>query len=236
MENMPHKESLVQKNESKGHRERLRKRFLAEPPLLPEYELLELLLGYVILRKDTKPLAKMLLKRFGCLKKALEAPPAELKEMEGFGPSLEVFWTVLRECNARMAEIPVRTEILLDQPEKVVNMARRRLAGCRHEEIWGAFLDNQNKLITWRCVSRGTGSQVFISSREVLGMALEYKATGIILVHNHPGGNAMPSPQDIDLTINLARGAKYLAIRLLDHIIVTDKDHLSMSDKKMFQI
>jgi len=232
---MPPKDKNDSTDSSKGHRERLRKRFLTDPPTLPDYELLELLLGYVLLRKDTKPLAKDLLKRFGSLKSALEAPPAELREQEGFGPALEAFWTVLRECNARTAEIPMKTKIRLDKPEQVVNMARKRLAGYRHEEIWGAFLDNQNCLIAWKCVSRGSGSQVFISSREVLGMALEYKATGIILVHNHPGGNVMPSPQDIDLTRNLARGAEHLAVRLLDHIIVTDEDSLSMNDKKMLQ-
>lgn len=221
---------------STGHRERLRKRFLTNPPALPEYEFLELLLGYVLLRKDTKPLAKALLERFKNLKNVLEAPPIELREVEGFGPALEAYWTVLRECNARMAEIPVRSKIVLDDPEKVVTMARRRLAGYRHEEIWAAFLDNQNQLISWCCVSRGTGSQVFLSSQEVLGLALEYKASGIILVHNHPGGNANPSVQDIDLTLNLIRGAELLAIRLLDHIIVTDEDYLSMKDKKLLQV
>lgn len=218
-----------------GHRERLRKRFLANPSTLPEYEFLELLLGYVLLRKDTKPLAKALLERFKNLKNLLETPSAELREVEGFGPALEAYWIILRECNARLAEIPIRSKIFLDQSDQVVHMARRRLAGCRHEEIWSAFLDNQNRLISWCCVSKGSGSQVYLSSQTVLRMALEYKSSGIILVHNHPGGYAQPSAQDIDLTLNLARGAKHLSIRLLDHIIVTDEDYFSMKDKKLLQ-
>ncbi|MBQ4132366.1 MAG: DNA repair protein RadC [Desulfovibrionaceae bacterium] len=216
-----------------GHRARLRKRFLASPAELPDYELLELLLGYVLLRKDTKPLSKELLKRFGSLHAVLVAPPVELRECRGFGPSLEAFWTVLKECSARCAEMPVRAKILLDKPEKVVHMARKRLSGCRHEEIWGAFLDNQNHLLCWRSLSRGTGGQVFMPMQEVLALALEFHATGIILVHNHPGGNVMPSPQDIDITLSLARAARQLSIRVLDHIIVTDEQYLSMNEKHM---
>ncbi len=219
-----------------GHRERLRKRFLENPTAMADYELLELLLGYVLLRKDTKPLSKELIGRFGSLKNVLEAPTVELRESKGFGPALEAFWLVFKECSARMAEVSPQTKIFLDKPEKVVHMARRRLAGYRHEEIWSAFLDNQNRLISWRCVSRGTGSQVFLSCQEVLSLALEYRATGIILVHNHPGGNVMPSPQDLDITLNLAKGAKHLSIRLLDHIIVTEDQYLSMNDKKILQL
>lgn len=228
----------VQKSNDKkhlGHRTRLRQRFLNNPADLPDYELLELLLGYALLRKDTKPLAKDLLDRFKHLKNVFEAQEAELKEIDGFGPGLQTFWNILRECNARQAELSPCTKIVMDNPHKIVKMARQRFAGYKHEELWAAFVDNQNRLMAWRAVSKGSGSQVFISNNDVLRMALEYHATGIILVHNHPGGNTMPSPADIDLTLNLARAAKHIGVRVLDHIIVTDESYLSMSDNKMMQ-
>ena len=77
--------SLPPQSLTKGHRERLRKRFLDNPTHLPDYELLELLLSYALLRRDTKPLAKDLLRRFKTLRAVLEAPPAELRESKGFG-------------------------------------------------------------------------------------------------------------------------------------------------------
>ncbi len=221
---------------AQGHRERLRQRFLKDPVSLPDYELLELLLGYVLLRMDTKPLAKELLARFKTLKGVLNAQAAELNEFQSFGPACQSFWAVLRELNARYGEIPLRTKITLSDPKDVVEMARRRLAGLRHEEIWGAFLDNQNSLITWQCVSKGTGSQVFFSAPDVLHIAALYKASRIILVHNHPGGNPRPSTADVDLTVGLKKGAKQLAIDLLDHIIVTDANYFSMSDHNMLNI
>ncbi len=218
---------------ARGHRQRLRERFLKDPTNLPNYELLELLLGYVLLRANTKPLAKELLARFKTIKGVLDAPITELAECKSFGPACQAFWSVLRECNARYGEVPLRTKIKFGDAKYVVEMARRRLAGLRHEEIWGAFLDNQNGLITWQCLSRGTGSQVFISNPEVLHIAAIYKASRIILVHNHPGGNPSPSPADVDLTIALKKGAKQLAIDVLDHIIVTDDAYFSMNDHNM---
>ena len=221
---------------AQGHRERLRQRFLKDPVSLPDYELLELLLGYVLLRVDTKPLAKELLAHFKTLKGVLNAQAPELAEFKSFGPACQGFWAVLREFNARYGEIPLRTKIVLDDPKGVVEMARRRLAGLRHEEIWGAFLDNQNGLITWQCVSKGTGSQVFFSAPDVLHLAALYRASRIILVHNHPGGNPKPSMADIDLTVALKKGAKQLDIDVLDHIIVTDSSYFSLSDHNMLNI
>lgn len=222
-------------SEHAGHRERLRQRFLDDPTLLPDYELLELLLGYVLLRKNTKPLAKGLLKHFKYLKNVFDAPPAELAEVEGIGPGVQTFFAVMRECRVRYAEIPPHTKVVLDNPEKVVNMARHRLSGLRHEEVWAVFLDTQNKLIAWKKLSTGAGGHAYISSPEVLRIAVEYQATGMVLVHNHPGGNVMPSPADIDLTKRLSTAASHLAIRLLDHIVVTDNDYFSMSEHNVLE-
>ena len=220
-------------NNARGHRARLRRRFLDNPYSLPDYELLELLLGYVLLRRDTKPLAKELLKSFGSLQAVFEAPGLELKNIKGFGHSLETFWAVLRECELRLGEIPRFTKIMLDTPDKVVDMARKRLAGYHQEEIWGAFLDNQNRLLLWHCLSNET--DLFIPHRDVVAKAIKFHASGIILVHNHPEGDAAPSPQDIDFTNQLACSAKIMEVRLLDHIIVTAEQYFSMRNRNMLK-
>lgn len=213
-----------------GHRERLRERLRTDGSSLREYELLELLLGTVLLRRDTKPLAKELLQRFGSLRGVLDARESELLGVKGFGPGLLAFWTLLRECMARYGEGPAREREVLCTPKSVAEMARVRLGSCPHEEVWVALLDNQNRLISWERASRGTVNASVVYPREVLEMALRFKATGIILVHNHPGGNPVPSQPDFEVTRQLSRSALTLGMRLLDHVIVTDEDCYSLKD------
>ena len=216
-----------------GHRKRLRERLRADGTALQGYELLELLLGTVLLRCDTKPLAKELISRFGSLRGVLDAHPAELSAVKGFGPALADFILLLRETMARYGEAPVRERAVLCTPKAVAEMARTRLAGCPHEEVWAALLDNQNRLLIWERASRGTVNASAVYPRDVLEMALRYKASGIILVHNHPGGNPSPSLPDIEITRQLARSAQVIGLRLLDHVIVTDEDCYSLMEDRL---
>lgn len=213
-----------------GHRQRLRDRFEKNQDGLGDYELLEMLLGHVLIRRDTKPLAKNLLARFKSLRGVMDAPVAELQEVKGFGPGLRTFWLLLREINARCAEAQLFDKDALLSGRNVADMARQRLAGVAHEELWGAYLDNQNRLISWRKLAEGVGGRILVHNAVVLAPALELKATGIILVHNHPGGETQPSAADIDLTRTLAHAAKMVDVRLLDHVIVTENDYTSLAD------
>lgn len=187
-----------------------------------------MLLGHVLLRQDTKPLAKELLTRFKSLRGVLNAPVAELREVKDFGPSLGTFWLLLREINARCAEARLSAKCALISGKIVAETARQRLVGVAHEELWGAYVDSQNRLISWRKLAEGVGNRIFVHNAVVIAPALELKATGIILVHNHPGGSAQPSPADIELTKTLAQAAKMVDVRLLDHVIVTDDDYTSL--------
>jgi DNA repair protein RadC len=211
-----------------GHRARLRQRLQKNPEDLPDYEILELLLGKVLARKDTKPLAKELLARFQSFRGLLDAKPAELQEVEGFGPALASFWLLLREVLARYAESPLRRRELLASPAAVAEMARARLAGYDHEEVWIAFVDAQNRLLSWERLARGSVEQAGIMPRDILERALLLKASGFILVHNHPGGTPAASAADLEVTGRLLQGAGSIGLRFLDHIIVTDAESRSL--------
>jgi len=205
-----------------GHRARLKARLNKDATQLADYEILELLLGCVLLRRDTKALAKALLQRFGTLRGVFDARPDELMSLEGFGPSLILFWRLLREFMARCEEAPVRRREVLCTPEAVARMARARLAACPHEELWIALTDHGNRLIAWERLRQGAVGQVSCTPREVLETALAHKASNIILVHNHPGGSAHPSGPDLQLTREVARLAPALGIALVDHVVVTE--------------
>lgn len=205
-----------------GHRERLRARMLENPAALPDYELLELLLGCVIRRGDTKPLAKELLSRFDSLRGALDAKEGELLQVPGFGPALYAFWVLFREAMARHTEGGYRMRDTLCGPAHVAKMAKKRLGALSHEEVWAAYTDSQTRLIAFERVVKGTFDAAAFHQRDVVGRAYELKALGIILVHNHPGGDPKPSGADKKLTNVVRAAAESMDMQLLDHVIITD--------------
>src|SRR5574344_3054913 len=206
-----------------GHKARLRERFAKEPLALPDYEILELLLGYAILRKDTKALAKDLLARFGSLRGVLDARPVELRQAAGFGPGLELFLRLLHEIMARYAVAPARQRKRITNAAIVARMARARLAASPHEECWMALLATLNNLLGWERLQRGDASFVQISRREVMAVVLKAGAAGFIIAHNHPGGNVQPSAPDLEITEKIRQTAKALDVHFLDHVIVTEQ-------------
>lgn len=204
-----------------GHRQRLRSRLDADPRLLSDYEVLELLLALALPRKDTKPMAKELLERFGSLAEALGADPRRIAEVSGLGPATASLWRLLHECRARQAGQPVTRREKFTSPDQVRDMVCSRLGHLAKEEFWVILLDNQNRLVRFERVFQGTVDQTAAYPREILELALRHQASGLILVHNHPGGDPTPSPQDRTLTEVIARLAGDLGLRLLDHLVVT---------------
>lgn len=217
----------------KGHRERLRERIKRDPGAVADYEVLELLLGFVLIRKDTKLLAKELIERFKSIRGVLDARPDELMDLKGFGPSLMALWRLMREILARYAAAPVLEREVLASPEAVAQMGRSRIGHLGHEESWLALVDAQNRLISWERLRNGSISSVAIEPRDVLEAALLHKASGIILVHNHPGGNPNPSKADIKITEEIEKLAPHLGLRFLDHVIITSGECYSIGQGKL---
>jgi len=204
---------------------------MEDPRSLADYEVLELLLGYVNVRRDNKPLAKELLARFGSLRGTLTARMGELQGIPGFGPGLEEFLTLWREAWARFHEQPVRDRAVLNSPEIVAEMARARIGNRAREEFWMALVDTKNRLIGWEQVSKGTVDQAAVYPREVLSVALRHKASGMILVHNHPGADPRPSVQDVDFTRRIKNAAREIDVRVLDHLVVTENRFFSFQSE-----
>ncbi len=220
---------LKQKNQPHylGHRGRLKQRLQDSPRALADYEILELLLGYANPRRDAKPLAKALLERFGSLRGVYQARQADLMEVEGFGEGLNVFWGLWREFLARLGEQDVRERVLVDDPKVVADLARERLGHLTGEEFWVLLVDASNRVLGWERVSRGTVDQTPVYPREVLALALNRQAAGLVMVHNHPSGDPKPSNADVEITRQVKLAAHGLGVKLLDHVIVADKKFYS---------
>ena len=210
-----------------GHRTRLRERVLSNIHGVESYELLELLLGYVHGRSDTKPIAKGLLKNFGSLWGVLNAHPTELDSVDNIGPSSKVFFTLLRELVARYFVEPIKAKKIVSLDD-IAMLARCMMDGLPHEEVWIALLDNNNRLLSFECVNTGFAENVDCSPRMVAEIALAKKAKGIVLVHNHPGGVTKASWADTETTRHIQSVLLHMGIRLLDHFILADGKIISL--------
>ncbi|WP_316897296.1 DNA repair protein RadC [Pseudodesulfovibrio indicus] len=213
-----------------GHRQRLKARLMENARGLADYEILELLLALTLPRRDTKPLAKALIERFGSLKEAVLAQPAQLGGIKGLGEATKAQWTLLQELHARLGEAPARRGQAVTGPQDVARAAMARLGHKDIEEFWAVFLDTKNRIIAWEQMSRGTTNATAIFPREIAAAALRLDATYVILVHNHPGGGSDPSEADIRLTDKVADACGALDIEVRDHLIVTDHDFYSFRE------
>lgn len=210
-----------------GHRKRLRERLLDDPTKLFDDELVELLLGYVYLRRDNKMLAKRLIWRFGSIRGILAASPAALRNVEGCGEPTDAVLALLREIMARLSTdaVPRKQPVTL---EELIEMGKQRLRFCSHEEVWAALLDKQNRLLNFIRIRDGSADHVGLEPREVAELMFGEKASSIVLMHNHPGGLAKPSISDRDLTERIDTALKSLGMYLQDHLIISSDQCFSL--------
>jgi DNA repair protein RadC len=217
-----------------GHRERLRERFHgAGPEALSDYELLELALFASIPRRDTKPLAKALLKKFGSFADVVHAPPARLREVDGIKDASINQIKLIAAAAHRIARGEIRKSIALSSWNDVIDYCRAGMAFADKEQFRILFLDKRNQLISDEVQQTGTVDHTPVYPREVMKRALELSATAIILVHNHPSGDPTPSQADIQMTKAIIDIAGPLGISVHDHIIVGRGGHASLKGLKL---
>lgn len=218
-----------------GHRDRLREKFAeAGGDALPDYELLELLLFRAIPRRDVKPLAKALIRRFGSLAEVLGAEPARLLEIDGIGPGVASDLKLVEAAGRRLARGAIGERDVLDSWAALSEYLRATMAFASREEFRILFLDKRNHLIADEVQGRGTVDHTPVYPREIARRALELSATAIILAHNHPSGDPKPSTADIAMTREIAAVLAPLQIVVHDHVILGRNGHASLKGLKLF--
>lgn len=211
-----------------GHRDRLRQRFRESGgDALHDYELLELVLFRALKRKDTKPLAKDLIARFGSFSEVLNAPEELLAEVAGVGDAIIIELKLIHSAALRMMKEEVMDRPVLDSWSSVLSYCRAAMGFQSREQFRILFLDKRNRIIADEVQQEGTVDHTPVYVREVVKRALELSSTAIILVHNHPSGDPTPSRADIEMTRQIVEAAKNLGITVHDHIIVGKDGHAS---------
>ena len=217
-----------------GHRQRLKERFVAGgPEALPDYELLELVLFNAIPRRDTKPVAKRLIERFGSFAEVVNAPPERLKEVKGVGDAAIMQLKLVRAGALRLMQGGIMQRPVLASWTAVLDYCRAAMGFEAREQFRILFLDKKNRLIADEVQQEGTVDHTPVYVREVVKRSLELSASAIILVHNHPSGDPTPSRADIDMTKQIVDAARPLGVTIHDHIIVGRQGHASFKGLKL---
>ena len=211
-----------------GHRQRLRTRFLiSEGKDMADYEFLEFLLTMSIPRRDVKPLAKQLVKRFGSFAGVVNADNNELLSFPGFKESSLALLKAVKEAALRLqwqnlnaADAPV-----LNNWDLVLDYCRSKIGYSKVEQFMVIYLNAKLRLIGEDIEQRGSLNQVSIHPREVIKAAIDRGAGAIVLVHNHPSGVVKPSGQDIALTQMIYEAGRLVDVDVIDHLIVS-KDNV----------
>jgi len=217
-----------------GHRERIKNKFLQNGlDGFMDHEALELLLTYAVPRKDTKPIAWDLIKKFGSLSAVLDAPQSELTAVPGVGKESALYLKLLRGVLKRYTYDVVKKADVIKSPEDVANYCRASLAADKDEIFEVIYLTIRNTVIGTEVLSVGVVDRASVSPRKIIEGALKAKAVGIVLVHNHPSGDPEASPEDITFTDDVIKAAKVMGILVHDHIIVARSGYYSMRAKNL---
>ena len=217
-------------NPHKGHRERLKLRFLESGlDSFTDVQALELLLFYAIPQKDTNPIAHALLDRFGSLSQVLDAPLEALKKVPGISDhSASLLRLVTELARFYQVDSAQRTEVLTSL-DACGRYLVPRFFGRKVETVFLLCLDAKCKVLCCREIGEGSVNAASISVRKVVEAALSANATSVVLAHNHPSGVALPSADDVQTTRRIAAALSAVEVKLIDHIVVAEGDFISMA-------
>jgi DNA repair protein RadC len=220
-------DSDLQASDHAGHRARLRDRLLGGGGLL-DHELIEYLLMTAIPRRDTKPIAKALLREFHDIGGVLTADPIALQRVDGVGETAAATIKIAQACALRLVQAEAMKRPVLSNWQALLDYLHADMAHHGVERVRVLHLNTRNMLIRDELMGQGSVDQAPVYVREVIRRAIDFGSAALILVHNHPSGDPSPSHADIDVTRAIAEAGKRLGITVHDHIIIGTSGHVSL--------
>jgi DNA repair protein RadC len=215
---------------SERPRERLEKQGAAALSLA---EFLTILIRVGVKGENALEVAQKVLDRFKGLRRLQSASFIELSSERGIGRAKAAQIQAAIELGNRLSRERVTEKVTVNSPEDAAALIQYEMGGLDHEEIWTLLLDTRNRLIEIRHVYIGSFNSAFARSGELFKPAILNNAAGMILVHNHPSGEPSPSPDDIAMTRNLVQAGKLLDIDLVDHLVITSDNFVSLKERHL---
>ena len=158
----------------------------------------------------------------------------QLQAFKGIGQAKAITILAATEMGRRRAAETPELQPKIEVAHNVFTLMQPLIGELPHEEFWVLYLNSTNRVIHKARLFSGGITQTTVDVRLLFKTALEQGAIALILVHNHPSGNTTPSKEDIELTQRVKTAGDMLDIKLLDHVIVTEKEYLSLLDERLF--
>ena len=214
-----------------NHRERLQNQvFLSNLSNMSEFQVLEYILTFSILRQDTNPLAHKLIDEFGSLYNVLDADYSSLMKIKGVGKKTAMMLNSLRKIFYYYRESKSeKTNYILNTPTKIMDFFKDFLESKPNEEFYIACLNGKSELIKVEKLSTGDANSISLSTRMISEIALKHNASMVIIGHNHPQGDPYPSYEDFNATSKIVEILSIFNVPVVDHIIVGKNECYSFS-------
>mgnify|MGYP001004916548 CR=1 FL=1 len=204
------------------------------PDVLKTSELLAIILGGSQSKAALEAAEELLNKFSGNLSRLARATQRELSSgIEGIGSAKAAQLIAAIELGKRISSYSEEDKPSIHTPSDVARLLMNEMRYYKKEVFKVMLLDTKNRLIKIETVSSGILDASLVHPREVFYAAIQEMASSIILVHNHPSGNIIPSAQDIDITKTMIEAGRIMNIDVIDHIIIGDGKFLSLKEKKI---
>lgn len=221
----------IRPNKGKGHRKRLRDKFLGSGLTgFHDYEVVELLLTLATPRKDCKDAAKAAMRQFKTLQGVLEASPKALCEVPGIGPKNLFGIKLIKAVADRYLEKRLLHKDALNNSKELFEYLNHSIRDRARECFNVVFLDAKNKVIATETLFEGTLTASSVYPREVVLAALNHHAAALIFAHNHPSGDPKPSQEDVAITRQLVFACRVVGITVHEHLIIGNNRYFSFAD------
>lgn len=218
----------------RGHRERMKNQFLQNGlDTFQPHSVLELLLYYAIPLKDTNLIAHQLLQKFGSLSGTFDAPFEELLKVDGIGKSAATLIKLIPQLCRRYEEDLDRDKIVIYSYDEAGKRLINKFIGRQNEVVILMLLDSKSRVLYCDIVDEGSVNSANIYIKKIVRLSVQYDASYAILSHNHPSGNCLPSKQDLSTTRWVYEALDTVEVRLIDHIIVSGNDFLSIAQSQL---
>lgn len=212
-----------------GHRKRMKDRYRATGFVgMSDHEIMEMLLYYVIPRRNTNEEAHRLVKRFGSIANVLNASDMELRSLDGIGSETALYLRMLGDIFKHMQVKKSKELKYLRKTEDYIEYMRGYFVGQRNEVVYLLCLDAKSSVLDCCKIAEGGVNSVEISVRKAVEYAMVCGASTVVLAHNHPGGLVKPSEADMMITLQIGYAMREMDIILIDHLIFSEDAHLSM--------
>ena len=222
----------IRSDKGKGHRKRLREKFLDSGLAgFHDYEVVELLLTLAMPRKDCKDAAKAAMKQFKTLQGVLEASPKALCEVPGIGPKNLLGIKLIKAVADRYLEKRLLHKDALNNSKELFEYLYHSIRDKTRECFNVVFLDAKNRVVATETLFEGTLTASSVYPREVVLAALNQHAAALIFAHNHPSGDPKPSQEDIAITRQLVFACRVVGITVHEHLIIGNNRYFSFADE-----